>query len=79
MLLLGCNCLRDNKEREREQRKGVLALFSREAPLRFTVCAGVPLEFYFKKEKGRGIPTKKKKNRNNLDTTVAEHELNLIQ
>lgn len=74
MLLLGCNCLRDNKEREWEQRKAVLALFSREAPLRFAVCAGVPLELYFKKEKGRGIPTtKKKKNHNNLDTTVAEH------
>lgn len=52
-------------------------LSTREVPLKFTICAGVPLDLYFEKEKRRGIPTTKKNH--NLDTTVPEHGLSLIQ
>ena len=40
-----------------KQRRGSLC----PAPLKLTICAGVPLELYFEKEKWRGIPTTKKK------------------
>ena len=66
---------REDEGKGMETERGSPCLCSiREAPLGFTVCVGITLELYLGK-RGRGILTTKK---NNLDTTVVEHLLNLI-